>query len=613
MSEARGGNGVATAPKAGPGLFVTTLLLISAASALTFAVIGWWWELPATGEIRDKVVDVATRSVKVLFLSDIYEAPTQNSSAAPLLRVARVLGVLTSLLFAARLFLVDYGAWISRVFFASASRHHDVIVGTGAASKEYAQWRRGTRRRTIHLADRWGLLSGNLATFERAGPLKKQLDLARASRARRIVVDEGDDADTWQSAQAIARECPKAEVLAHITDPWMRDRLSRDMPTLKLMPFSYAGGAARQVMLAHPPYLLANRLGAPAQHILIIGFGQLGQSLAREFIATSHIPDDGPMMVTIVDPEAAAQEADFESRHPELVKHVDFEFFTGDFRLNNPALLEQLKARSAKAGICAAYVAIDLESRPLVLAYALRAMALQHGLFAGPIFVCAQHGAGLPPARDGAGYVGGAPEEQPKRERDALQDGRLSNLRVVSFGSWPEAFDGAGLLEAEYDSQARRFHREYERLRMEQARAKDPGAPPPASEPWEVLPDQLRVSNRRVAAHMRAKAYAAGFDLGKWLDSRNGGWSAHNLPPAAANFLIGDPNFMLKMAKLEHQRWVLERFLDGWRPGPRDNYKRQRPDLIPFEQLGPGTAHKDDEVTKTTKALMEASGGQAKP
>ena len=49
-----------------------------------------------------------------------------------------------------------------------------------------------------------------LATFERRGPLKAQLRHASARRARRIVVDEGDDADTWQTAQVVAQDLPQS-------------------------------------------------------------------------------------------------------------------------------------------------------------------------------------------------------------------------------------------------------------------------------------------------------------------------------------------------------------------------------------------------------------------
>jgi hypothetical protein len=405
-------------------------------------------------------------------------------------------------------------------------------------------------------------------------------------------------------------------VLAHIRDPWIRDRLSRDRSsteraTPKLTPFSYAGGAARQVMLAHPPYLLAKALELPAQHILIVGFGQVGESIAREFIVTSLVPGETKLMITVVDPDALTLAADFEGRHEELVKHVDFNFIAGDFRLADArpeGFYATLKKRIAKAPICAVYVAIDLEHQPLGLAFAIRAAALRHGLFLAPVFVCAQHGAGLPTVRHGTGLVGGPAEVQEEREKQAVAEGKLCNLRVVSFGSWPDAFDGAGMLEHPFDAQARRYHDVYSRNYAE-AERKRTGSVTGGIRSWDDLPDQLRVSNRRAAAHMRAKGFAAGYDLGRWLQSDKGFRESHELPPAHAAFGAGDaPD--VAMARLEHERWMLDRFLDGWRPGGRSDYYRTRQTLVPFDQLDADEIAKDNAVVETTRTLMKEAASQ---
>jgi len=167
------------------------------------------------------------------------------------------------------------------------------------------------------------------------------------------------------------------------------------------------------------------------------------------------------------------------------------------------------------------YVAIDQDHKPLGLAFAIRAMALRHGLFIAPLFVCAQHGAGLPPVRPGAGLVGGPADVQEEREKQATAEGKLCNLRVVSFGAWPAAFDGAGVLEQPFDYQARRCREEYSRLYADNER-KATGAVTATAKSWAELPDQLRVSNRRAAAHMRAKAFVVGYDLGRWLAADSG-------------------------------------------------------------------------------------------
>ena len=583
---------------------VTGISVVIGLFAFIMAVVGWWLELP---DLSTKVVDVGSRAAKVFVLSDIYEEDFSSPTVQVLLSTARAAGIIAVALFGLRLLIQALAPVVSLVLFVARARGHHVVFGSGAAAREYARNHATlfSRGLAIHLDDATIATRRRLAIVPRTGALRDQLKSAAAFRARRIVVDEHQDADTWEIAQAIARECERSEVLAHIGDDWMRDRLSRELPTFKLTSFSYAGGAARQVLLAHPPYLLAKALGSKAQHILVVGFGQVGQAIAREFIITSTVSDSEKMLVTVVDPAADSIRPDFHSRHDQLLNHIDFQFFAGDFRLNDPTLFDRIKARNAEIPVCAVYIAVDEEHDPQNLAYVLTMQAQRHVLFQAPVFFCAQHGAGLSPVRQGAGYVGGAETEQGKLRDLAMRDGRLHNLRIVSFGSWRQAFDGAGLLEKEYDAQARRFHASYEQLRVVQAKEKNPAAPPPPPQPWAMLPDQLRVSNRRVAAHIRAKAFAAGFDLGQWLDARDGGWMSHELPPAGDVFRTEDAGLMLGMGRLEHYRWTLDRFFDGWRLGPRDNYARTRADLVPFDQLPPEAVHKDDDVIRVTKALLD--------
>jgi hypothetical protein len=111
---------------------------------------------------------------------------------------------------------------------------------------------------------------------------------------------------------------------------------------------------------------------------------------------------------------------------------------------------------------------------------------------------------------------------------------------------------------------------------------------------------------------MRAKAFAAGYDLARWLASDEGYRVSHDLPPAAGAFKDdADPDPM--MARLEHQRWMLDRFLDGWRPGGRSDYYRTRKTLVPFDQLGPDEVAKDNAVVETTRVLMkEAAAAKRK-
>lgn len=581
-------------------------VVITGGSALALAGIGWWSVLQPTD--AHGYTEVFTRTIRVLLLSDIYYETDLigGDRYLHLFGPARALGLVASLIVGGRLIVLALGSRLFGFLFRRFTGKHHVIVGDGPAAHEYAaahsvMFRKG---RAIHLAAVRLPIADRLATFDRRGPLRSQLRRVAAQRANRIIVDEGDDADTWQTAQAAAMLYPNIEVLAHITDPWIRDQLGRERLASRLVPFSYAGGAARQVMLAHPPYLLAKALGEKRQHILIVGFGQVGQAVLREFIVTSLLSDRGKLIITVIDPRAEALEKDFRTRHPHLWSQIDARFIQGDFRQNDVTLLRAVQERAALAGICAAYVAIDQVRHPLDLAFALRAMALREKLFQGPIFVCAQHGAGLAPVRGGAGYLTSDAAVLESRHEQAMADGRLCNLRVVSFGAWPEAFDGAGMLEPEFDEQARAYHEEYEELSIEQERART-GAIRRHPRPWRDQQDSVRVSNRRAAAHMRAKAFDAGYDLEGWLSAVRHR-RAHELPPAMGHMRTDEPEFVLRMAKLEHTRWMLDRYLDGWAPGEqRSDFFRTRPSFVPFEDLANEDKEKDITVIRTTRTLME--------
>ncbi len=595
-------------PVGGHGQWLIWLVWIFALgtgiAALTLAWMGWAKAFPPSGP--ESYAENAVRTLKVLVLSDIYyDKDHVGDVPDPLFAWARGLGTVFSLTVAVRLIVLALGQRFFGFLFRRSAKKHHLIIGDGPAASEYAAHhsRMFDTGRAIHLCRARQPIADRLATFERRGRLQDQLRFAAAKRARRIVIDEGDDADTWQTAQKAAELYPKAEVLAHITDPWIRDQLSHERLPTKLVPFSYAGGAARQVMLAHPPYLLAKELGEKRQHILIVGFGQVGQAVLREFIVTCVLSTGGKLMVTIVDPRGDELEQDFKLRHRELMKEVDLRFITGNFRVNAAKPIDEIRQQAGIARICAAYVAIDQEYQPLDMALVLRTIAQTEKLFDGPIFLCAQHGAGLATVSPGAGNLTSDPVLLEERYKQAMVSGVLCNRRVVPFGAWPAAFDGAGMLEPIFDEQARAYHEEYERLRVEQERATTNEVKVPIT-PWRELSDSLRLANRRAAAHIRAKAFEAGFELDGWLGQKKYR-ETHELPKAVANMRTDDPDFVLGMARLEHNRWILDRYLDGWSLGERSDFLRTRTTFVPFEKLPGKDRDKDTTVIRVTRKLME--------
>ena len=57
-------------------------------------------------------------------------------------------------------------------------------------------------------------------------------------------------------------------------------------------------------------------------------------------------------------------------------------------------------------------------------------------------------------------------------------------------------------------------------------------------------------------------------------------------------------------AEMEHNRWTAERLARGWRFGPRDNVKRQRPLLIPWGELS--EPERDQDRAFLPRVILEA-------
>jgi hypothetical protein len=95
----------------------------------------------------------------------------------------------------------------------------------------------------------------------------------------------------------------------------------------------------------------------------------------------------------------------------------------------------------------------------------------------------------------------------------------------------------------------------------------------------------MRASNRRVVGHIPTKLAALGFDLDPWLalPDEERPWPPPLAPGAA---LFRDDAERTRLAVLEHERWMADRRLNGWRQGAtRDNARKIHTDFVPFDDL----------------------------
>ncbi len=129
---------------------------------------------------------------------------------------------------------------------------------------------------------------------------------------------------------------------------------------------------------------------------------------------------------------------------------------------------------------------------------------------------------------------------------------------------------------------------EFYRRRQEGKRPSDD----PAMQPWEALSEDLRESNRQQADHIPVKLRAIKCGYRPMAGSQ----------PAAIDFSAGE---IETMARLEHERWVVERRLAGWTHDPERNPERKTsPYLAPYDELPEDVKELDRQAVRTIPDIL---------
>jgi hypothetical protein len=78
---------------------------------------------------------------------------------------------------------------------------------------------------------------------------------------------------------------------------------------------------------------------------------------------------------------------------------------------------------------------------------------------------------------------------------------------------------------------------------------------------------------------------------------------------ARSMFVIDSDDDVEILARIEHRRWMAERFLDGWQYGAtRNDQQKLHPDLVPWEELDESTREYDRKPVMQIPSLLESVG-----
>ena len=468
-------------------------------------------------------------------------------------------------------------------------RNHVVICGVGRKGlrliEEFraAGWRVAAIERNVdnpHLnhARELGAIvflgdSANTALLTRAG----------APRARYVIAITADDGANVAIAmklhqllkkQSAQRSCP-ITCLVHVVDLHLcelfkQHSLFRDeTDRLDVRIFNTYENAARILLSEHPleGSTAQDRLKDP--HLIVLGFGRMGESVALQAAKTAHYASGKPLRVTIIDHEATRLRDQFLGRYPQYPHICETEFIDSEIAgANTIERLVQWTQRPEERATLVLCLDEDAQS----LAAAMRLAAQLRGQ-ATPLHVRMSQATGLAALfedRQGA---------SPWLEK------------LHPFAMITQTCQIATVVDDKLDTLARAIHQAY----VDTPRREGVSSADPALLPWESCDPMFRDSNRQQADHIPVKLRAIGCRAVRG-----------NVPGTPVSG-FEDKEVEL-LARMEHERFVAERLLAGWTVGPRVPEHRTSPYLVPWDDLPEDIRERDRNAVRQIPTLLARVG-----
>jgi hypothetical protein len=155
--------------------------------------------------------------------------------------------------------------------------------------------------------------------------------------------------------------------------------------------------------------------------------------------------------------------------------------------------------------------------------------------------------------------------------------------RIYAFGSVDEQYAPAAVLHQIEDSMARVIHEDF----LRGPYGSDPG---PSTVPWDALMETFRSASRAQADHIDVKLA----NVGCGRVPKQGG----------AEFTFSDDEIE-RLAALEHWRWCVDRWLDGWTYGPKKRVELLQHDLlVAYEKLEDQRKEQDRKPVRNLPMLL---------
>ncbi len=430
------------------------------------------------------------------------------------------------------------------------------------------------------------------ATIVRGNMHKKAtLKKARVHHASRIIALAAEDSDNMTIMSEVLKlikgrkTCQQTshpvKCHAHLSDVDTRAALQEShalegTPGCEVHYFDLFDTSARKLL--HDPRLrLLDRVpiretDSTQVHLVILGFGRMGRTVALRAAQLGHFANGKPLMISVIDQQADRRIQSLLFRYPNFLKTCDFSC--------HELPMESQKARDLLEGWCAdssktvsVAVCFDREALNMEVALRMRTLLARTNV---PMFVRMTYTSGFASVLANASTNNPAP--------------------IHPFGMVEECC-GDDLLENTLnETLAQAIHESYRKERI--AALKSKGLPVESdfsTRGWRELSENLKDSNRQQADHIDIKLRALGLESTDLTD-----------PRTPVEKLTTDEVELL--AKMEHDRWNTERWLDGWTLGARDPENRVSPYLVDWKDLPDDIKEYDRQTVRKIPAFLAAIG-----
>jgi voltage-gated potassium channel Kch len=450
-----------------------------------------------------------------------------------------------------------------RVALAQRKRDHTIVCGLGDMGMQVIQSLKDLDQEAVAIDIKSD--SPHALTCERQGvPVLKGdakniqiLRLAGMVRARTVVLCTGDDAENVEialrikehAARHLRRPSQRLLVLAEMRSDWLFARLidhGRELGSdkVELRFFNGYDNSARLLMSGIVPRPGATRFA-------VIGFGAMGREVALHLVRNSPVAPDEMLNLVIFDRDAERCSRNLFDEIPTIAEIARLYFVAADLGANNPTAWQTIDAQLHGPALLGVAICIHDDDIGLYTALGIRSLLDRLGRADVPVHVWLERHR----------YLG--------QLAASIEENNTATNRMRAFGSLEELLSPDILIADKLDHLAKALHENHRANLSEADRAK------PHGRPWDELPEQYKMSSRREADHIPIKLRLTGLEM-----------EASDAP----EIIELRPAELERIALLDHQRWLIERRLLGWKYGAaRNDAARLHPLLVPWDELPPET------------------------